>query len=285
LKQLEAIHIIQTGIQTGIDRLEAKFDLSKLPVAAGAAFSSYQDELDARCHPDTRLDLLRNIYKWAEDVDGECIFWLNGMAGTGKSTISRTVAQTFADRGQLGASFFFKRGERDRENASLLSTTTVHELVRQRSALRPHIHKAVDDDPGIASRALKEQFDKLIFQPLINVDSTTGVNSILVIDALNECDRDDVRTILSLMRRLKQTHTRVFLTSRPELPIRLGFAQMSTATHRDVILHNISPSTIQHDISVYLKDEFARIRDDKRKRIQIAAIKYSRYKSSGAHSM
>lgn len=57
-------------------------------------------------------------------------FWLNGMAGTGKSTVSRTVAQTFADRGQLGGSFFFKRGERDRENASLLFTTIVHELVR-----------------------------------------------------------------------------------------------------------------------------------------------------------
>jgi hypothetical protein len=83
-----------------------------------------------------------------------------------------------------------------------------------------------------------------------------------VIDALDECDRDDVRTVLSLLQRLKQTHLRVFLTSRPELPIRLGFAQMPTETHCDVILHHIPPSTIQHDISVYLKDEFARSRKD-----------------------
>jgi hypothetical protein len=88
----------------------------RLPVATGAAFNSYQDELDARCNPDTRVELLQDIYKWFEDVNGECIFWLNGMAGTGKSTVSRTVAQMFADRGQLGASFF-KRGERDRGNA------------------------------------------------------------------------------------------------------------------------------------------------------------------------
>jgi hypothetical protein len=77
-------------------------------VAAGAAFNPYQDELDARCHPDARLDLLRDIYKWAEDVDGEELFWLNGMAGTGKSTVSRTVAQTFSDRGQLGGEFLLQ---------------------------------------------------------------------------------------------------------------------------------------------------------------------------------
>jgi nucleoside phosphorylase len=58
----------------------------RLPLATGAAFNSYQDELDARCHPSTRVELLRDIYEWAEDANSECIFWLNGMAGTGKST-------------------------------------------------------------------------------------------------------------------------------------------------------------------------------------------------------
>ena len=257
LKSMEDMRIIQTSI----DKLEAKLDLSKLPVAAGAAFNSYQDELDARCHPDTRVDLLRHIDKWAEDVDGECIFWLKGMAGTGKSTISRTVAQTFADRGQLGASFFFKRGERDRENARLFFSTIVHELVRQIPALRPHIQKAIDDDPGIAGRALKEQFDKLIFQPL-RANPTQARSSILVIDALDECDRNHVHIILSQLRRLSDTNTRVFLTSRPELPIRLGFDKMDAKMHRDVILHDIPPRTIQHDIWVYLKHELTRIRDD-----------------------
>jgi hypothetical protein len=76
----------EMGVEIGAPRHPAKLDLGKLPVGAGAAFNSHKDNLDARCHPDTRVDLLGDIYKWAEDVDGECIFWLTGIAGTGKST-------------------------------------------------------------------------------------------------------------------------------------------------------------------------------------------------------
>ncbi|OQV00709.1 NACHT domain-containing protein, partial [Cladophialophora immunda] len=262
LKQLEAIHLIRTGI----DRLEAKFDLSKLPVATGAAFNSHQSEHDARCHPDTRVDLLRGIHDWADDIDGKCIFWLRGSAGTGKSTISRTVAQEFADKGRLGASFFFKRGEHDRDNASLFFTTIAAGLVRHIPELATPIHQAIDEDPGIVRETLREQFEKLIYQPLDGIGPTSSARPILVIDALDECDRErDIRTILSLLaslRRLSSVHIQVFLTSRPDLPINLGFAQIGTETHRDVALHDIPPSTIRHDISVYLESEFQRIRDE-----------------------
>ncbi|KIW24692.1 uncharacterized protein PV07_10393 [Cladophialophora immunda] len=262
LKQLEAIHLIRTGI----DRLEAKFDLSKLPVATGAAFNSHQSEHDARCHPDTRVDLLRGIYDWADDIDGKCIFWLRGSAGTGKSTISRTVAEAFANKGRLGASFFFKRGEHDRENASLFFPTIAAGLVRHIPELATPIHQAIDEDPGIVRETLREQFEKLIYQPLAGIGPTSSARPILVIDALDECDREgDIRTILSLLaslRRLSSVHIQVFLTSRPDLPINLGFAQIGTETHRDVALHDIPPSTIRHDISVYLESEFQRIRDE-----------------------
>ncbi|KAF1807925.1 hypothetical protein P152DRAFT_425833, partial [Eremomyces bilateralis CBS 781.70] len=46
---------------------------------------------------------------------------------------------------------------------------------------------------------------------------------------------------------------RVFLTSRPEIPIRHGFYQISDTERRDFVLHNISPSIVDHDISIYLE--------------------------------
>ncbi len=99
-----------------------------IPVAEGAIFDSHVDEHHPRCHPETRVELLHQITSWAEDPDGKAIFWLNGMAGTGKSTVSRTVAQHFHERNLLGASFFFKRGEADRGHAARLFTTLAIQL-------------------------------------------------------------------------------------------------------------------------------------------------------------
>ena len=64
-----------------------------MPYAVDAPFNAYTRQQDPICLPDTRVDLLREIYTWADGKDERFIFWLNGLAGTGKSTIARTVAR------------------------------------------------------------------------------------------------------------------------------------------------------------------------------------------------
>ena len=244
--------------------IRQQIDLEKIPSAQGAAFDAYTDELSTKCHPDTRIDLLHQIREWAKDPQGKCIFWLKGMAGTGKSTISRTVAQSFSNDGQLGASFFFKRGEGERGNATRFFTTVAVQLAWRVPQLIPHIRSAIEEQPNIATKPLEEQFEKLVFQPLSQLDQASIL--VLVIDALDECDEDrSIREILHLlakMRDLTTVHMRVFLTSRPELPIRLGFKNMSPDAHEDIVLQDIPPATIEHDISAFLKDEFAKIKSD-----------------------
>jgi len=249
-------------------RIDQKIDLAKLPSAEGAAFDSHHDELDARCHPETRVDLLSQIKQWALDPQDKCIFWLNGMAGTGKSTISRTVAQSFAYGCKLGASFFFKRGEGDRGNARRFFTTITAQLVVKLPALIPHVRDAIEADPFISEKSMTEQFEKLIFQPLSKIESAPQSSKlVIVVDALDECEREgDIRTILHLLSRTKDVGSaslRIFVTSRPQLPIRLGFKKMSGDTYQDLVLHEIPPPTIEHDISIFLRDEFAKIRDEK----------------------
>jgi hypothetical protein len=43
------------------------------------------------------------------------------------------------------------------------------------------------------------------------------------------------------------------LTSRSEIPIRYGFNQIQDAERQDFVLHSISPSIIDHDISIFLE--------------------------------
>lgn len=235
-------------------------------------FNSYGGD-HVTCHPATRVDLLRQIQDWAQQPQSKSIFWLNGAAGTGKSTISRTFAEWLTGQDRigavdLGASFFFKRGESDRGSASRFFSTITRELVLKIPGLDSLIAKVITSDPFIFDKALGEQFDKLIYQPLQKVTNPGGYPTfILVVDALDECEQDrDIRAILDLWSRLPQITTiqlKLFLTSRPDLPIRLGFKNMSIDTHRDLILHDEVPqTTIEQDISAFLKDEFTKIREE-----------------------
>ncbi|KAK2786071.1 hypothetical protein FQN53_006980 [Emmonsiellopsis sp. PD_33] len=242
--------------------------LSQLPSADGATFDSHANEHDPRCHPETRTALLQQILAWARDPQSEAIFWLNGMAGTGKSTVSRTVARTLSQDSTLGASFFFKRGEGDRGHAARFFSTIATQLVAKLPPLLESIKKVVDTDPGVSKKTLTEQFEKLILEPLINLegDSAKATPLVIVIDALDECERKaDVKTILYHLARtkeIKSVNLRIFATSRPELPIQLGFKNMPGDAHRDLLLHELPVPIIEHDISVYLKHELSKIKDE-----------------------
>lgn len=230
---------------------------------SGAAFDCHAEEHNARCHPDTRTELLRQIREWANDSQAESIFWLNGMAGTGKSTISRTVATSFARDGLLGASFFFKRGEGDRGKAGLVFPTIARQLVCRIPALVSSVRQAIDADPDVAKKALRDQFEKLILQPLGRIHRNTAI--IIVIDALDECDGEkDVKTIISLLAQanmVRSVRLRVFITSRPELPIRLGFKDVQ-GKYQGIALHQIPEQVVERDISTFLACELARIKDE-----------------------
>ncbi|KAI7761130.1 hypothetical protein LZL87_014344 [Fusarium oxysporum] len=258
-----ALNIDQITILQNIDD---RTTLNQLPVAHGASFDSKAEEHNPTCLPDTREELLKEIDSWIDDPNSKTIFWLNGMAGTGKSTISRTIARSRFNRGGLGASFFFKRGEMDRGNLNKLMPTLAHQLALSIPGVAFFIKKTLDASPNITGKTVKEQFKKLVLEPLSEAAATATASSsvVMVIDALDECDQEaDIRLLIKIFSQAKTVlpHLRVFLTSRPELPIRLGFSE-ARGSYQDLILHEIPPPIVEHDIIVFLNDEFKKIRDD-----------------------
>ena len=245
--------------------LDQKAVLDRLPVAEGAAYDSHAEQHNATCLPKTRVDLLNQIKGWADDPSTTSIFWLNGMAGTGKSTISRTVAKTFAENGRLGASFFFKRGEADRGGLAKLFTTLAADLVVREPATASHIKDALDADPSIITKNAREQFDRLFQQPLSKATSATKDGPVVIIvDALDECDDDDIKLMIRLFSRTttKQCQRiKIFLTSRPELPPRIGFKAIE-GTYQGIVLHEMPDPVVERDISAFLEYELARIRGE-----------------------
>ncbi|KAF4772650.1 hypothetical protein HAV15_005067 [Penicillium sp. str.  len=255
-----SLQVDQTRFTNSIHK---KIDLGRLQTAKQAAFDSY-DNQHSECLPGTRVDLLREIEEWAKSPHGKCIFWLNGMAGTGKSTISQTVASRLKEQQLLGASFFFRRGEEDRGTAKKLFPTLTEQLVISIPQMLPRVQKAIDDDPNISEKVLREQFEKLLLNPLFGVGQREETaRRVIVIDALDECGlEDDIGTILRLLPQVQKSTSvqlRFLLTSRPELTIRLGFEGIADA-HQDLVLHEIEMPVIEHDISLYFEDQFQRLK-------------------------
>jgi hypothetical protein len=229
-----------------------------LPDAADAPFNSYNKQHEPTCLHDTRVDVLRQIFSWADGQDERCIFWLNGLAGTGKSTIARTVAREYFEKGRLGASFFFSRGGGDVDHAGKFFTSIALQLAHNVPPLQRYISEAVVERSDIASLSLQDQWRRLVLRPLLKLDcKSCPFSYILIVDALDECDDDNnIRAILHLLaeaRSLETVRLRIFITSRLKIPIRHGIYQLPETEYHDFILHNISPSIIDHDISIFLE--------------------------------
>ncbi|KAL7763984.1 hypothetical protein ACKLNR_005129 [Fusarium oxysporum f. sp. zingiberi] len=249
-------------VNSGLSSLDKKWVLSRLQIAAGASFDSQAEEHNPTCLPNTRVDLLNQISEWVKDSNSQKLLWLNGMAGTGKSTVARTLAQSFSQSGHLGASFFFKRGESDRDGLSKFVSTICAQLVESRPALALYIKATIDSDPHIFDKSTREQFSKMIVQAFSSTteDPRNSNPTVIIIDALDECVRqEDVELIIHLFSHLEPSRIKVFLTSRPELHIRISFNSVQ-GTYDSFTLHEIPRLTIHHDISIFLSHELARIR-------------------------
>lgn len=103
------------------------------------------------------------------------------MAGTGKSTIARTIARELHDRGYLGASFFFSHGKGDTGHARLFVTTIARQLAASehlavdRKLLRASISNAVSGSPDIALKSRQDRWKALVVDPISQLRHCGGI--------------------------------------------------------------------------------------------------------------
>ena len=171
--------------------------------AHGAA---YQHGNRRGCLRGTRETVLNEIESWAKDFDASPVFWLNGLAGTGKSTIAQTAAErVFAD-GLLGASFFCSRDFEDRSDLHFIFPTLAFQLAHKYPDFRSHLVSLLQSNPDVVDESLYSQMEKLIAKPLQSADLST----VIVIDALDECkDEEPSSAILSVLGRFVEQIPRV----------------------------------------------------------------------------
>ena len=197
--------------------------------------------------------------RWAEDPQERPVFWLNGLAGTGKSTIAQTFAEMVAKNGTLGASFFCSRDYLDRRELKNIFPTLSYQLACRYPAFRTPIIQAIKRDPLVARNSLISQLEDLIVDPL----SSTKLSCIIIVDALDECvDDQPASAIMSVLGRFvrKLSSVKFFVTGRPEPRIRTGFRLPLLEPLTQVfLLHKVELSSVDQDIRLYLGEKLTAV--------------------------
>ncbi|KAJ7709269.1 hypothetical protein B0H16DRAFT_1257709, partial [Mycena metata] len=96
-----------------------------------AAQHKFTDQSKSFCAPGTRVQIKADILKWLSPQPGtkERIFWMTGIAGSGKSTLSATIVDNLREKGTLiAAQFFISRNILETTDPAKLIPTIAQQL-------------------------------------------------------------------------------------------------------------------------------------------------------------
>ncbi|KAG9090348.1 hypothetical protein FS749_000620 [Ceratobasidium sp. UAMH 11750] len=231
--------------------------LKDLPNAPAAKYRSAESDSLRRvgCTPNTRVQLLETLRAWADDDTSERVYWLNGMAGTGKTTVAYSLCDYLNGTRQLGASFFCTRQLPSCRDVNKIIPSIAYQLSMFSRPFRYALSQVLERDPDVHNQPLSEQFKNLVVVPLEDVAHTFSANVVVVIDALDECDNLDGtdRILGALLSYAPNLAIRFFVTSRPEAKIADRMRHSENAEIKtELHLHDLTRSIVQKDIRTYL---------------------------------
>ncbi|KAG8705409.1 hypothetical protein FRC09_002970, partial [Ceratobasidium sp. 395] len=210
------------------------------------------------CTENTRQVIIRDLRRWASDPQGAKVYWMNGMAGTGKTTIAYSLCSELESSGQLAASFFCSRLLPECQDVSRIIPTITYRLAIFYPLIKEVLCRLLGSDPTTGTHGVMTQFEQLVHRPLQAVkDKLPDGLLIVVIDALDECSsRSDVGLLLSaLLRFVADLPLKFFITCRPDT-VHLEKLSADTTVSRSLFhLHDIERSLVQADIETYLTSE------------------------------
>jgi hypothetical protein len=214
------------------------------------------------CLENTRRDVINDVMEWIADDSNEAkkVLWVYGLAGTGKSTLSTTMAQIMRRLHRLGAFFFFNRDIPQRNFATLIRTLA-YQLAMFDTRFCAAISRVVATNENIAGMPLEFQFENLLSDNALKSVEWSAGPIVLIIDALDECGSEADHKIL--MQALSKgfsglpSFIRIMVISRQEQDIQ---RILGSHSHLRRYPLDIDSVTNKDDVAEYMRYRLEEIR-------------------------
>jgi len=219
----------------------------------------------------TRVKIIREINTWIKNPEASPIFWLTGMAGTGKTAIAWTICSCASKDPDivLGGTFFCSRstGLVAQRDVRCVIPTLAQLLARQSTLFGEALAAELARDPDVVHKQVGAQVEQLLYIPLLALKDSP-VPILFVIDALDECSEQTTNSgsdggqahrmisamleaLVAISRSVVNLPVKFLVTSRPETHIR--DTPVSDIAFSTVLrLHTVDKEQVQEDIRLYI---------------------------------
>ena len=206
------------------------------------------------CLEGTRVSALQDITTWLLTESSQNILWLYGTAGSGKSTIARSIQDYMLSLSRLGAYLGFERGK---STPNGVIRTLAYQLASYDSHIAEGIIAALGD-LDISVTPLRNQFEVLLAHPLAISTSAIPGPVVIVLDALDECgdasSRKELLRVLEGFTRLPSNY-RFLITGRPETDLHKAFTTSTWSRHVRPFEVDCHSSETRQNVLDYLREE------------------------------
>ncbi|KJA17107.1 hypothetical protein HYPSUDRAFT_1044290 [Hypholoma sublateritium FD-334 SS-4] len=246
------------------------FEMLQKHVSPAAIYDARYDDTLLTCHPGTRESVLKEIFDWVNQTSSDretWILWLKGAAGSGKTTISRSVVKLCQENNIPVATYFFCHADTSRNLITTVVSTIVYQIIQLIPEAKFDITRTIDSNPLIFDQSFEYQLDMLVVKPLQKIcGHISGVpwNLLLLLDGLDECTKSKDSQVLLVHAMAKylaaqSSHIVILISSREERHLTMAFntTTVDNLLHRLSLDNNYAPD---HDIRRYLDDSFDEIK-------------------------
>ncbi|KAF8309754.1 hypothetical protein DL93DRAFT_2230742 [Clavulina sp. PMI_390] len=276
--QVHQISSVLHVVGAGVEQLVKNEILSTLPYAVDAAVTLH-DGNEHGCLPGTRTAILEALQGWAVgapasvtlnpvsnpptehilDLAGTKILWLQGVAGSGKSSIAVSVAKFLELTGGCMAYYHFETAKQGQLNPSNLFTTIALQLAAQDAALEAKLVELVNSATPLERKSQDpEEQLSLFLLPLLQQNPKAYNYVTIIIDAFDESggmvERRKILSSLAGLAAQLPPAVHILITARPESDIQeILEVSINHQTMAQLAMNDLPSHSTKEDICQYVK--------------------------------